>query len=62
MNDTRFTRTGPQPSVHSIEQLRLRFYPDISDADAARILRHLAKRARPLKIKHPRSNSKQGEN
>lgn len=38
-----------QPTQHAIERLRLRFYPDLSDEQAAEMLRKLARGAKPLK-------------
>lgn len=39
-----------QPTKHAIERLRLRFYPDLSDEQAAEMLRRLARGAKPLKV------------
>mgnify|MGYP001431553000 CR=1 FL=1 len=39
-----------QPTKHAIERLRMRFYPELSDRQAAELLRKLARNAKPLKV------------
>jgi hypothetical protein len=39
-----------QPTKHAIERLRQRFYPDLSEKQAAELLTKLARQAKALKV------------